>query len=84
MSTQNHSHNKRRILFLLSFLYEHTDEAHRVSANEMMQILLDVGFKVNRKTVKDDKDTLISVGFDVITINSTVSYYFMRIEYWCC
>ncbi len=69
--------NKSRILFLLSYLNQYTDEKHSLSTNEIVKVLEAHGFKANRRTVKDDMDALIAAGYDVIAQHSTATYYYM-------
>ncbi|MCD7856404.1 MAG: hypothetical protein LUG55_01095 [Clostridiales bacterium] len=46
--------NKGRILFLLQYLQDNTDENHAVSSTELVELYEKNGFSGNRKTVKDD------------------------------
>lgn len=58
--------NKKRLLRLLRYLYEFTDENNKVTAQELIQMLSDEGMSCNRMTVKHDVDMLIDAGFDII------------------
>lgn len=42
---------KSRILYLLKYLFQHTDEDHRITTNELVEHLAKQGFRANRKTV---------------------------------
>lgn len=57
--------NKGRILFLLQYLWENTDELHAVSSKELVELYAENGFNGNRKTVKDDIQELINAGYDI-------------------
>lgn len=57
--------NKGRILFLLQYLQENTDENHAVSSTELVELYEKSGFSGNRKTVKDDVQELIAAGYDI-------------------
>lgn len=56
---------KSRILFLLRYLYENTDDEHAVSTNELIQVLAENGFSANRKTIRDDADMLNDAGYEI-------------------
>ncbi len=61
-----HKATKSRILFLLRYLYDNTDDEHVISTNELIEILAQNGFSANRKTVRDDVEMLCDAGYDVI------------------
>lgn len=54
---------KSRILFLLRYLFENTDDEHAVSTNDLIAILAWNGFSANRKTVRDDVEMLCESGY---------------------
>ena len=56
---------KNRLLFLLQYLLEHTDDAHVISADDLMTIYEDNGFKGSRNTIRDDIAALNEAGFEV-------------------
>lgn len=58
--------NKRRLLRLLQYLYEFTDEKNKVTTQDLIRMLSDEGMSCNRMTVKHDVDMLIDAGFDII------------------
>ena len=60
--------NKNRILFLLKYLQEHTDELHELTTAELRRALTENGYSTSVPTLRNDIDTLINAGFD-ITIN---------------
>ena len=64
MSSQK---NKQRILRLLSYLYDFTDEQHPVTNQELVAMFADDVTSGNRKTIKNDIDVLTEAGYDVIT-----------------
>ena len=57
---------KSRVLFLLRYLYEHTDDEHSLSTNELITVLSDNGFSANRKTVRDDVEMLCDAGYEIL------------------
>lgn len=62
----NTSGTKGRLLFLQSFLMEHTDDNHPITTEELIQLYSDNGYQANRTTVRDDIAVLNSFGTDVI------------------
>ena len=56
---------KSRILFLLRYLFENTDDEHAVSTNDLIAILARNGFSANRKTVRDDVEMLCESGYEI-------------------
>lgn len=68
--------NKGRILFMLKYLYKNTDEEHQATTNDLIELLSEQGYTANRKTVKDDIDTLIEAGYDIITVKSSSNSFF--------
>lgn len=69
--------NNGRIFALLQYLYKNTDEDHNVTNNELNEILLQAGYTANRKTIKDDIDIIVEVGFDIITVKSSTNSFFV-------
>ena len=61
------SGNKSRILFLLRYLQENTDDEHIISTNELISLFAQHGFKVNRDTIRDDVASLNEAGYEVIS-----------------
>ena len=58
--------NKQRILFLRSWLEQHTDDEHVVTTEEVVRLYRDHGYKATRQTVADDFDALAGADVDVI------------------
>ncbi len=57
---------KSRVVFVLRYLYENTDDKHSISTNDLIAVLEANGFKANRKTVKDDVQMLIDADQDIL------------------
>ncbi|NCD04066.1 MAG: hypothetical protein EOM00_13960 [Clostridia bacterium] len=74
MDTKNNK--KGRLIYLLKYLYENTDEQNPVSTNELIAYFADRDISVNRKTIKDDIDVLSDAGFDIVTIKSSFNSFF--------
>ena len=69
--------NKQRILRILKYLYEFTDEQHTVTNQELVAMFADDVTSGNRKTIKNDIDVLTEAGFDVITSKQYRNSYYM-------
>jgi len=69
---------KGRLIYLLKLLYEHTDEEHVISTNEIITYFKGIDISVNRKTVKDDIDVLVDAGLDVVTVKSSHNSFYLR------
>ena len=54
------SNTKGRLLFLERYLNDHTDEEHPVTADNLMRIYEENGYKANRNTIRDDVAVLQS------------------------
>lgn len=67
---------KRRVLVLLSYLYEETDEDHQITSDELVAYLRDHNVPANKKTLKSDLDLMVEAGFDIITVSSKPNRYF--------
>ena len=64
--TDKKTATKSRILFLLRYLYENTDDEHALNTNDLIVVLEKNGFSANRKTVRDDIDMLCDAGFEIL------------------
>ncbi|MCI6869766.1 MAG: WYL domain-containing protein [Selenomonadales bacterium] len=69
---------KDRLIRLWRFLYEYTDEKHRITTQEIIKLFeKKYGMEVNRKTVKDDGETLHDAGYSVEINKSANNQYYM-------
>lgn len=68
---------KKRILLLMQYFYEHTDEDHQVSTPQLLEYLEKQKTPANRKTLKNDIDTLQEVGVDIVVVPSKPNRYFL-------
>lgn len=66
-----------RIIELLRFLYQQTDEAHAVTVSEMIECLKSKGIPSVRQTVYTDLEALDTAGIDIVQIKSTQNRYFI-------
>ena len=67
MATKPYIANKSRILFLLQYLHDNTDNEHIISTNDLLALLEENGFQANRHTLRGDMEALNSAGYDVVT-----------------
>ena len=68
---------KSRILYILHYLWDRTDEENRVTISELRKELEDQGFHANRKTIAMDLKELQENGFDIICVRSRQNQYFL-------
>ena len=68
---------KGRLLALQEYFYQYTDEAHPASTAELIASMEKMGYKANRKTIKDDIDILIAFDVDIVTNVSRGNSFFM-------
>ena len=66
-----------RILELLQFLYERTDENHPATVSDIIAHLNGKGIQAVRQTVYADTNALIDAGIDIVVAKSTQNQYFM-------
>ena len=69
------STNKNRLLFLLKYFYENTNDSISVSTTELFRILKENGFKTSRNTLTDDIKSLRAANFDIICTNGANNEY---------
>ena len=80
MVTKPYIANKSRILFLLQYLHENTDDEHTISTNDLIALLEQNGFQANRHTLRSDMAALGNAGFEIIVAREgkTNTYRFGR------
>jgi len=69
--------NKNRVLYILNYLREWSDEEHPKTTTEIMEHLSSIGIDAGRKTVADDIEQLQEIGYDIVCIKSRQNKYFM-------
>lgn len=67
---------ENRLLLVLRYLWENTDDSNPASIADIIEYLSDYGITVNRKPVANDIDALIDFGFDIIKVRKTQNQYF--------
>lgn len=58
---------KRKLLYILKWLTEYTDESHAMSGQEIIDALEKEGISAERKSIYSDIQTLRDFGYDIIT-----------------
>lgn len=67
---------KDRLLFILQYLINNTDDEHRVSQQELADLCAESGHGYDRHLISNDISVLCSYGFDVIsTMEGRKKYY---------
>ena len=76
------SNQKLKILYLMRILLDQTDETHKLSVNELISKLSDIGISAERKTIYDDIEALRLFGIDIVMDKSkSYGYYVASREF---
>lgn len=65
--TEKNSISRLRILYVYKILYENTDEDHKITMPELIELLGKNGIPSSRKGIYDDIEALQKFGVDIIT-----------------
>lgn len=71
------SESQIRVLYLLRYLYQHTDEDHPVTAADIVRYWEKAGIQASRKSVYQDIALLTDFGVDIVCVKSTQNKYFL-------
>lgn len=68
---------KLKLLYIIQFLSENTDETHPVSTAEIISYLETNGIHSERKSIYDDIDKLCQFGYDILSVQNRLGggYY---------
>ena len=66
-----------RVVEMLRYLFQHTDENHTATVTDITAYLKERGIQAVRQTVYADLNALITAGFDIVIVKSTQNQYFM-------
>ena len=72
------SATKNRILLVLKYLNEYTDELHTCSTYDIMDYLEGLGIHTDRKTMRMDIRSLQEAGYEIVRIQSRPVKYYRR------
>ena len=64
------SNQKKKLLYLLDMLREHTDEKHVLTTKEIIERLAANGISAERKSIYDDIRALQDYGYDILQTDS--------------
>ena len=67
--------SKTRLLYLIKFLYERTDEDHTVTTKDIENYFAELGSVVDRKTVSSDITALQGFGLDIVVSREAQNRY---------
>ena len=68
--------DRQRALYVLKYLWEHTDEDHPVTLVQLQNHLSELGIDAISKTIDGDITALQDLGFDIIRNRSTQYQFF--------
>lgn len=68
---------KLKLLTVLRFLRERSDEAHPVTVGEIIAHLAAAGISAERKSVYSDLEALVAFGADIITVRGRGTAYYL-------
>lgn len=71
------SNQKLKLLYLVKFLMQNSDEEHPVSTAQIIEELARNGISAERKSIYDDIDALRLFGFDIIQIKGKNGGYYI-------
>jgi len=66
-----------RLLCVLRYLQEHSDEQHPVTTTQILNHLEKQGLKTDRRTIPKDISLLVELGYDIIPRKSSQNLYFI-------
>ena len=66
-----------RILHILKYLQDKTDEQHPASIKQILEYLESQGISAHRRTISSDIQTLQDFGIDIVIVKSTQNLYFI-------
>lgn len=66
-----------RVVEMLRYLYQHTDENHPATVTDITAYLKERGIQTVRQTVYADLNALITARFDIVIVKSTQNQYFI-------
>lgn len=68
---------KLKLLYIMQFLLEKTDEAHTVTTQEIIDYLAENGIASERKSIYTDIDALIDFGLDIMKVRERSGGYYV-------
>ncbi len=68
---------KLKLLYIMQFLTEKTDENHMVTTQDIIQYLATQDISAERKSIYSDIDLLIEYGMDIIKVKERTNAYYL-------
>ncbi len=68
---------KKKMLVVLQYLMENSDEEHPISTAALLSYLESCGIKAERKSIYSDIETLVNMGYDIINRRGADGGYYM-------
>lgn len=66
-----------KLLYIMQFLFEKTDEEHVATTQELIDFLMENGISAERKSIYTDIDLLIDYGMDIIQVRERPGGYYL-------
>ena len=70
------TNQKQKLLKVLEMLQKETDEQHPMSVAEIIRNLERCGISAERKSIYDDVNTLVDMGYDIVATKGKTAGYF--------
>ena len=67
MSVNHTSTGKLKLLYLMKYFVENTDEEHTTNAQELINYLQSIGIEAERKAIYNDIEALKTIGMDIVS-----------------
>lgn len=67
-----------RVIYILRYLYEYTDDEHYATVHQLLDHLEKLGIHSHRQTVISDIGELVQLGFDIVCVKSTQNRYYIN------
>ncbi len=68
---------KDRTLYVLKYLWQHTDEKHPTTVAQIIAALFDEGIRVERHALMADMERLSEFGVDIVCVKSSPKRYYI-------
>lgn len=72
-----YENQKQKLLYILKYFYEETDEEHTLTVNQIIDKLKQNDISAKRRSVYDDIHTLQDLGMDIVMRKGKTFEYFL-------
>lgn len=66
-----------RLVYIMKYLYENTDDEHYVTAHRIIEFLETIGIHTHRQTVISDINEIKELGVNVISVRSSQNRFYI-------